>query len=99
MSGNDAVTVVYSDLSDSLWAAFAESFLVAWDIETSGLDWREDQIGTCQLFAEGIGTVVVSVHGAQVPGRAPARSALIPVWFGVRAIGRSRVVGRCGHAT
>jgi len=24
--------------------------LVAWDIETSGLDWKNDQIGTCQIY-------------------------------------------------
>jgi ribonuclease D len=24
--------------------------LVSWDIETSGLDWRFDQIGTCQVY-------------------------------------------------
>lgn len=34
---------------------------VAWDVETSGLDWHRDRLGTCQLFAEGIGVAVVSV--------------------------------------
>ena len=37
--------------------------LVGWDIETSGLDWRSDRIGTCQIFAEELGAVVVSLAG------------------------------------
>ncbi len=36
---------------------------VAWDIETSGLDWREDRIGTCQLHAPEIGTLIVQLNG------------------------------------
>jgi ribonuclease D len=35
--------------------------LVAWDVETSGLDWRRDRLATCQVFAEPIGVVVVSL--------------------------------------
>jgi ribonuclease D len=69
VSGNDALVVVHGDLPDDLWSVYAGSGLVAWDIETSGLDWREDQIGTCQLFAEGVGTVVVSVPGVRTPER------------------------------
>jgi ribonuclease D len=41
---------------------------VAWDIETSGLDPRTDRIGTAQLYAPGLGTVVVQL-GADVPQR------------------------------
>jgi ribonuclease D len=72
MSGSAALAVVQGDLPDDLWSAYATSSLVAWDIETSGLDWRKDRIGTCQLFAEGVGTVVVSADGAQVPERLKA---------------------------
>ena len=50
-------------------APFRESPLVAWDIETSGLDWRSARIGTCQLFSESVGAVVVGIH----PGVRPAR--------------------------
>jgi ribonuclease D len=32
---------------------------VAWDIETSGLDWRAGSIGTCQLHAAEVGTFIV----------------------------------------
>jgi ribonuclease D len=32
---------------------------IAWDIETSGLDWQADRIGTCQLHSKIFGTVIV----------------------------------------
>lgn len=32
---------------------------IAWDIETSGLDWQADRIGTCQLHSKSLGTVIV----------------------------------------
>lgn len=72
MSDSAALTVVQGDLSDDLWSAYAACSLVAWDIETSGLDWRRDRIGTCQLFAQGVGTVVISADQGQVPGRLTA---------------------------
>lgn len=59
--------VVDGDLPAALAAEYAASSVLAWDIETSGLDWRSDVIGTCQLFAEGIGTVVVKVAGGDTP--------------------------------
>ena len=67
MSDSAALTMVRGDLPDDLWSAYAASSLIAWDIETSGLDWRQDRIGTCQLFAQGVGTVVVSADQSQVP--------------------------------
>lgn len=39
---------------------------VAWDIETTGLDWRADRIGTCQLYVPGKDTVIVKV-GPEAP--------------------------------
>jgi ribonuclease D len=68
MSARDTVHVVRGDLSDELAAAFAAGPRVAWDVETSGLDWRQDRLGTCQLFAEGVGVAVVSVGDGR-PGR------------------------------
>src|SRR5437879_994225 len=53
--------VVDADLTDELAMAFAAVPQVAVDVETSGLDWRQDQLGTCQLFAEGVGPVIVRV--------------------------------------
>lgn len=38
---------------------------MAWDIETSGLDWRLDHIGTCQLHVPNVGTQVIRMNGHQ----------------------------------
>jgi ribonuclease D len=66
------VTIVRGDISAELADAFARSALVAWDVETSGLDWQRDRLGTCQLFAEDIGAAVVTVGGCAVPKRLAA---------------------------
>jgi ribonuclease D len=38
-----------SDVSSSFLDAASGAGIVAWDIETSGLDWRSDLIATCQI--------------------------------------------------
>jgi ribonuclease D len=68
MSTLGTAQVLHGDLPEELAGAFAGSQLVAWDIETSGLDWRTERIGTCQLFAQEVGVVVVSV-GDSTPAR------------------------------
>jgi ribonuclease D len=68
MSSGVPVRVLSGDLSGDLADTFALSRRIAWDIETTGLDWREDKIGTCQLFSESVGAVVVSV-GRQRPAK------------------------------
>jgi ribonuclease D len=72
VSDGSALTIASADLPAELAAGFAGSPIVAWDIETSGLDWREDVIGTCQLFTEGLGTGVVSIGRGCVPSRLAA---------------------------
>ncbi len=72
MSARGTVQVLRGDLPGELAAAFASSPCIAWDIETSGLDWRKDRLGTCQLFADGVGVAVVSVGDAK-----PARMAAL----------------------
>lgn len=62
-------TVVPGDLPTALLDAYRRSVLVAWDIETSGLDWRQARIGTCQVFAPGIGTAVISIADGVRPKR------------------------------
>jgi ribonuclease D len=62
-------TVVPGDLPTTLLDAYRRSVLVAWDIETSGLDWRQARIGTCQLFAPGIGTAVISIVDGVRPNK------------------------------
>lgn len=69
MTGHGLLTVARGDLPAEYFPAFRESALVAWDIETSGLDWRTCRIGTCQLFAAGTGTAVVSIEPAFRPER------------------------------
>jgi ribonuclease D len=61
MSSDVPVRVLSGDLPSNLADDFALSRRIAWDIETTGLDWRQEKIGTCQLFSEAVGAVVVSV--------------------------------------
>jgi ribonuclease D len=60
--------VASGDLPLELANAFADCSLIGWDIETSGLDWSHDRIGTCQIFAEDLGAAVVSLT-AETPVR------------------------------
>jgi ribonuclease D len=55
------VRVEQGDLPADLATAFATADRIAWDVETTGLDWRQDRLATCQLFAEGVGVVVVKL--------------------------------------
>lgn len=61
MSTDAPVRVLSGDLPGNVADTFALSGRIAWDIETTGLDWRRERIGTCQLFSEAVGAVVVSV--------------------------------------
>lgn len=58
---NDRRVVVRGDLPAEIADAFAAVPLAAWDVETSGLDWRRDRLATCQVFANQIGVVVISL--------------------------------------
>jgi len=49
-------------------ASFAGVARVAWDVETTGLDWHHDSLGTCQLFAGDVGAVIIRV-GQEKPVR------------------------------
>lgn len=57
------VTVTRGDLGqDAYWAA-QDAGSIAWDIETSGLDWARDLIGTCQIAtATHIHIVILDRH-------------------------------------
>ena len=68
---SDTVQLLQDDLTDDLLAGFTGSDRVAWDIETTGLDWRHGRIGTCQLHSDTAGTVLVQVR----PERRPERLA------------------------
>ena len=57
------IEVTRGDVSPSFEALVRNVGRVAWDIETSGLDWRVDEIATCQLHVEGHRTEVVRLQG------------------------------------
>ncbi len=43
-----AARISHGDLLPGLFAAYSRERRVAWDIETTGLDWQRDALGTCQ---------------------------------------------------
>lgn len=65
---SDTVTALRGDLTSPLADALHAAPRVAWDIETSGLDWRIEKIGTCQLHAPEVGSVLVQLDDT-VPER------------------------------
>ena len=62
-----SVELVHGDIDDAFYSRAASAKRVAWDIETSGLDWRTDTIGTCQI------AVGESVAVVQLDRRPPHR--------------------------
>ena len=63
-----SVRIEQDDLPVDLATAFRAADRIAWDVETTGLDWRQERLATCQLFAQGVGVVVVRT-GDGCPGR------------------------------
>lgn len=57
------------DLSREFADAALSANLVAWDIETTGLDWRADRIATCQVHVPDFGTSIVQIDQAELPDR------------------------------
>ncbi|MGC4957896.1 hypothetical protein ACLQ2P_32270 [Actinomadura citrea] len=60
------VTIFQGDISSEISKLLTRQDVVAWDIETSGLEWRRESIGTCQLYTEATGAIVVQI-GREVP--------------------------------
>lgn len=52
-----AIEVFQGDLTEQRFNELRSTERIAWDIETTGLDWREGQIGICQLYAAEFSTV------------------------------------------
>ncbi|MGN5635822.1 ribonuclease D [Streptomyces sp. AC154] len=71
--GSD-IAVFRGDLPRGVYAKLAKSSIVAWDIETNGLDPQEAQIGTCQIYARGIGAFIITDVADSVP---PALARLL----------------------
>jgi ribonuclease D len=64
----DQVTIETGDVSEEFLERTSQAERVAWDIETTGLDWRSSLIGTCQL-ATSAEIVIVQLRPAVVPAR------------------------------
>lgn len=60
--------VVADDLPMGSLQSLVSDGIIACDIETSGLDWRNDRIGTFQLYGRTTGAYVVRIDG-DVPTR------------------------------
>jgi ribonuclease D len=72
VSARAALVVARGDLPTGFAETLADAPRVAWDVETTGLDWHHDRLATCQLYGEGIGVVVVSLSNGR-----PARLAAL----------------------
>lgn len=62
------VALLTDDVEEGFLARAVESGQVAWDIETTGLDWRSAEIGTVQV-ATLDEIAIVQLRPGQVPGR------------------------------
>ena len=58
------------DLSDDMYTHFLGGGTVAWDIETSGLDWSKERIATCQLYRPRGIAALVRIHDGVPPNLA-----------------------------
>lgn len=62
------IHVCKNDISKEYFKLINSSGIVACDIETSGLDWSSDRIGTCQLFSpNGYNQIVIVKIGNKNP--------------------------------
>src|SRR2546428_5639868 len=58
-------TMLYKgDLPEEYVVRIRKAGIAAWDIETSGLDWRTDQIGTCQLSDPNGSVALVKINSS-----------------------------------
>ncbi|MRX44509.1 ribonuclease D [Agromyces kandeliae] len=60
-------SLVEGDIDSEFFLAARKQGSVAWDIETTGLDWRHDRIGTVQLALPSGETAVVQIKPGQTP--------------------------------
>lgn len=49
------------DITSKLHKKIQNKRMLAWDIETSGLNWQKDQIGLCQLYAPNLPIIIVKI--------------------------------------
>jgi ribonuclease D len=61
-----ATQVLHGDLTADAYDRAVEAGRIAWDIETSGLEWAKERIGTCQI-AVGDHVFIVVIEGERAP--------------------------------
>jgi ribonuclease D len=61
------IALLEGDVSDAFLASARKQGLVAWDIETSGLDWRSERIGLCQLLVKNEELAIVKINNRKRP--------------------------------
>ncbi|HYC48088.1 MAG TPA: hypothetical protein VED01_21655 [Burkholderiales bacterium] len=63
------IALAEGDISAEQFSAFANASQIAWDIETTGLDWKGGRIATCQLFSTVVAAPVIVRIQSGVPKR------------------------------
>ncbi|MGW6266438.1 hypothetical protein [Cellulosimicrobium funkei] len=66
---SDLAQVSRSDVGRDFADAALASRIVAWDIETTGLEWRSSRIATCQVHLPNYGTEIVQITPGELPDR------------------------------
>lgn len=61
----DVTVIPEGDIPQSALEEAKRTSLIAWDIETSGLDWKQDHIATCQILIPRSRVFVVRINGVQ----------------------------------
>jgi ribonuclease D len=61
------VPLLVGDIPKAFLDAGREHKIVAWDIETSGLDWRSERIGLCQVWVREEGLGIVKIKKNKLP--------------------------------
>lgn len=64
---HENISLHIGDLTETAVRNAQEVGMVAWDIETSGLDWKENRIGTCQLFIPNSQLYIVQINNKPRP--------------------------------
>lgn len=68
MASDPTVALVEYDISRDFEEAARAAGVTGWDLETTGLDWATDRIGTCQVYVPGRGVEIVQI-GERKPQR------------------------------
>lgn len=63
------IMVVDGDITQQQYEQYLTAKIVAWDTETTGLDWETESLATCQLFSEESGTVICQLDASGIAPR------------------------------